>query len=44
MKKFVFLVAAVFFVGTAFFVSALEVDRAELQSAGGAADVPMQTS
>ena len=34
MKKLVFLVAAVFFAGTAFFASALEVDRAELQSAG----------
>jgi len=34
MKKLVFFVAAVFFAGTAFFASALEVDRAELQSAG----------
>ena len=33
MKKLVFFVAAVFFAGTAFFASALEVDRAELQSA-----------
>ena len=34
MKKLVFFVAAVFFAGTAFFAPALEVDRAELQSAG----------